>query len=180
MQFGYSRVTRSPQDQSLIEETLTQQGATKVIFETQETLEKSDLYQLIQQMKKNDVLIVSELKELGCSTRQLGDFCQRLEEKGLHLAVMKERFDTRQNRHWIEFIIQLSEMEATLVKERTLVGLQRARQQGKIGGRPKISPKTIQKIRTLYFEKQETIPVIAKKCQVSVGTCYKYISLKEE
>ncbi|MVZ47561.1 recombinase family protein, partial [Escherichia coli] len=45
---------------------------------------------------------------------------------------------------------------------------------------PKIDPKTIKKIRRLYYEKKETIQVISTKCGVSVGTCYKYINLPEK
>jgi len=56
----------------------------------------------------------------------------------------------------------------------------KARKKGKIGGRPKIDPKTIKKIRQLYYEKKETIQYISEKCGVSVGTCYKYIKLSEE
>lgn len=35
----------------------------------------------------------------------------------------------------------LAAMEQALIKERTLVGLNNARKNGKIGGRPKIDPK---------------------------------------
>ncbi|TXX25857.1 recombinase family protein, partial [Escherichia coli] len=58
--------------------------------------------------------------------------------------------------------------------------LNNARKNGKIGGRPKIDPKTIKKIRQLYYDKKETIQFISTKCGVSVGTCYKYIKLSEE
>ena len=71
----------------------------------------------------------------------------------------------------------LAQMECALIKERTLVGLNKARQNGKIGGRPKIDMKTVKKIRQLYYDKKETIQFISSKCGVSVGTCYKYINL---
>lgn len=85
---------------------------------------------------------------------------------------------------WEKFIFNYMEglavMECSLIKERTLVGLDEARKKGKIGGRPKIDPKTIKKIRRLYYEKKETIQLISSKCGVSVGTCYKYINLPEK
>ena len=72
----------------------------------------------------------------------------------------------------------LAAMEQALIKERTLVGLNNARKNGKIGGRPK-SIQNHQKIRQLYYDKK-TIQFISTKCGVSVGTCYKYIKLSEE
>lgn len=74
----------------------------------------------------------------------------------------------------------LAAMEGTLIKERTLIGLTQARQKGKIGGRPKINLKTVKKIRRLYYEKKESIQVISTKCNVSIGSCYKYINMTEE
>ena len=47
----------------------------------------------------------------------------------------------------------LAAMEQALIKERTLVGLNNARKNGKIGGRPKIDPKP-SKIRQLYYDKK--------------------------
>lgn len=70
-------------------------------------------------------------------------------------------------------------MECALIKERTLVGLHKARENGKVGGRPKIDGRTVRKIRALYYENKETIQFISNKCGVSVGTCYKYINLPE-
>lgn len=179
VQFGYSRSQNCQESLRLQTEILQQNGVTKVIVESSESLEKSDLKQLLDQMNPGDALMVSELKELGCSTRQLGALCQELKTRDLHLVALKEGMDTRLDWQLAAFIMQLGEMESILVKERTILGLKEARKKGKIGGRPKVNPKTVEKIRHLYFDKQETIPAIAKKCQVSVGTCYKYISLKE-
>ncbi|EAE5953543.1 recombinase family protein, partial [Listeria monocytogenes] len=80
---------------------------------------------------------------------------------------------------YFQLMESLSAMECALIKERTLVGLHKARENGKVGGRPKIDGRTVRKIRALYYENKETIQFISNKCGVSVGTCYKYINLPE-
>ncbi|MDR4197052.1 hypothetical protein FO504_31195, partial [Bacillus cereus] len=86
----------------------------------------------------------------------------------------QEEIDTRtpMGKIYFQLMEGLAIMECSLIKERTLVGLDEARKKGKIGGRPKIDPKTIKKIRRIYYEKKETIQLISTKCGVSVGTCY--------
>ena len=49
----------------------------------------------------------------------------------------------------------LAIMECSLIKERTLVGLDEARKKGKIGGRPKIDPKTIKKFVGFIMKKKK-------------------------
>ncbi|MFR4954803.1 MAG: recombinase family protein, partial [Enterococcus gallinarum] len=118
----------------------------------------------------------------GKTTRQLTELTDLLRKRNLHLVSLAENIDTREPMGAIYFNLMegLAAMEQALIKERTLVGLNNARKNGKIGGRPKIDPKTIKKIRQLYYDKKETIQFISTKCGVSVGTCYKYIKLSEE
>ncbi len=78
-----------------------------------------------------------------------------------------------------ELILTIQQVKPISIKERTLVGLHKARENGKVGGRPKIDGRTVRKIRALYYENKETIQFISNKCGVSVGTCYKYINLPE-
>ncbi|MBM9834571.1 recombinase family protein, partial [Enterococcus faecalis] len=81
------------------------------------------------------------------------------------LVSLAEQIDTRGPMGQVYFNLMegLAIMERSLIKERTLVGLNKARKKGKIGGRPKIDPKTIKKIRQLYYEKKETIQYISEK-----------------
>lgn len=69
-------------------------------------------------------------------------------------------------------------MERSLIKERTLVGLNKARKRQNWWS-SKIDPKTI-KNPSIVLREKETIQYISEKCGVSVGTCYKYIKLSEE
>ncbi|MFB8505061.1 recombinase family protein [Enterococcus durans] len=183
---GYARTTINDVDLTSQVEQLSNFGCQEIFHETYESKNAmSDnicLEKVIKEMRQGDTLVICQLHRLGKSTRQLTELTQLFKDRGLHLVSLHEEIDTREPMGKIYFQLMegLATMECSLIKERTLVGLDEARKKGKIGGRPKIDPKTIKKIRRLYYEKKETIQLISSKCGVSVGTCYKYINLPEK
>lgn len=182
---GYARTTIIDKESSEQLNKLKEFGCTELFHETyayEEDCDNHSLESVIARMQSGETLVVSELHRLGKTTRQLTELTDLLRKRNLHLVSLAENIDTREPMGAIYFNLMegLAAMEQALIKERTLVGLNNARKNGKIGGRPKIDPKTIKKIRQLYYDKKETIQFISTKCGVSVGTCYKYIKLSEE
>ncbi|MGM0122925.1 hypothetical protein IGI37_000291 [Enterococcus sp. AZ194] len=143
--------------------------------------ERSDLSSVLGKLQKGDTLVICQLHRLGKSTRQLTELMQEFKQSGIHLVSLQEGIDTRNEigKAYFHLMDGLATMECTLIKERTLVGLNEARKKGNIGGRPKIDGRTVKRIRRMYFDKKEKIQQISSKCGVSVGTCYKYINLSE-
>lgn len=182
---GYARTTIIDKESSEQLNKLKEFGCTELFHETyayEENCDNHSLESVIARMQSGETMVVSELHRLGKTTRQLTELTDLLRKRNLHLVSLAENIDTREPMGAIYFNLMegLAAMEQALIKERTLVGLNNARKNGKIGGRPKIDPKTIKKIRQLYYDKKETIQFISTKCGVSVGTCYKYIKLSEE
>ena len=182
---GYARTTIIDKESSEQLNKLKEFGCTELFHETyayEENCDNHSLESVIARMQSGETLVVSELHRLGKTTRQLTELTDLLRKRNLHLVSLAENIDTREPMGAIYFNLMegLAAMEQALIKERTLVGLNNARKNGKIGRRPKIDPKTIKKIRQLYYDKKETIQFISTKCGVSVGTCYKYIKLSEE
>ncbi len=182
---GYARTTINDVDLTTQVEQLSTFGCQEIFHETYEAKDAETMIKLqsvIEQMQQGDTLVICQLHRLGKSTRQLTEFTKLFNDRGLHLVSIAEENDTRKPMAKVYFQLKegLATMECSLIKERTLIGLNEARKKGKIGGRPKIDAKTIKKIRRLYYEKKETIQFISSKCGVSVGTCYKYINLPEK
>ncbi|MDA9471363.1 recombinase family protein [Enterococcus sp. 5H] len=182
---GYARTTITDNDLSSQINCLTDFGCDEIFHEAYEVstneLVTSELENVLYGLDSGDTLVICRLNHLGRSTRQLTELSQKFKGSGIHLVSLAEEIDTRQPMGDIYFKLMngLATMECDLIKERTLVGLNNARKKGKIGGRPKIDGRTVKKIRHLYHEKKETIQFISSKCNVSVGTCYKYINLSE-
>lgn len=184
--FGYARTTINDSDLETQVAALTEYGCGPIFLDTFEKNYKqedhADLDTVVAQMQNGDALVVCDLHRLGRSTRQLTELTKLFKDRNIHLISLQESIDTREPMGDIYFNLMdgLASMECALIKERTLVGLNKAREKGKVGGRPKIDQKTVKKIRQLYFDKKETIQYISTKCGVSVGTCYKYINLPED
>ncbi|MEI5990009.1 recombinase family protein [Enterococcus crotali] len=182
---GYARTTITDDDLDAQIKVLSDYGCDEIYQESFDiTHDKqliSELETVLSSLTHGDTLVICRLNRLGRSTRQLTELTQKFNGSGIHLVSLDEEIDTRHPMGEIYFKLMngLATMECDLIKERTLIGLDNARKKGKIGGRPKIDKRTIKKIRHLYHEKKETIQFISSKCNVSVGTCYKYINLSE-
>lgn len=182
---GYARTTIADDDLDTQIKVLSDYGCDDIYQEsfnvTNDTSVISELETVLNSLAASDTLVICRLNRLGRSTRQLTELTQTFKGSGIHLVSLDEEIDTREPMGEIYFKLMngLAAMECDLIKERTLIGLDNARKNGKIGGRPKIDARTIKKIRHLYHKKKETIQFISSKCNVSVGTCYKYINLSE-
>ena len=73
----------------------------------------------------------------------------------------------------IALLSTLAKQERLRISERVHAGLARARQQGRVGGRPQLSSSVINKIREMKSV-GETITTISRELQISRGTVYHY------
>ncbi|GGD00036.1 recombinase family protein [Enterococcus wangshanyuanii] len=182
---GYARTTIIDNDLDAQISRLSTFGCDEIHHESFDVTDDkqltSELESVLSKLQADDTLVICRLNRLGRSTRQLTELIQEFKGSGIHLVSLDDEIDTREPMGEIYFktMNSLATMECNLIKERTLVGLNNARRKGKIGGRPKIDGRTVKRIRHLYHEKRETIQFIASKCNVSIGTCYKYINLTE-
>ena len=104
------------------------------------TPEKRKLGELLEKVQKDDVIIVTELSRLGRSLMMILNVLQTLLDKGVKVIAIKEGYELGDNiqSKVLAFAFGLSaELERSLLSERTKLGLQRARKQGKHIGRRK-------------------------------------------
>ncbi|MGO3733152.1 MAG: recombinase family protein [Vagococcus sp.] len=138
------------------------------------------LTSVVDTLESGDQLVVYELRCLGKSIIQLADFLGELKERGIQLIVVKKgsAYSDINDEAYVEMIFKIAEMEKLIIRERTTKGLQEARRNGRVGGRPKISEETIEQIRFLYNNNRYTLRQIAEECNISLGTAYKYVQEK--
>ena len=102
--------------------------------------EKRKLGSLLNIVEKGDVIIITELSRLGRSLMMILSVLQQLLEKGVKVIAIKEGYELGDNiqSKVLAFAFGLSaEVERNLLSERTKLGLERARKQGKQIGRRK-------------------------------------------
>ncbi len=67
----------------------------------------------------------------------------------------------------------VAEMERELIVERTQAGLQAARKRGRIGGRPRVDKKAVERALRLYESKDYSVSEITELTGVSKATLYR-------
>ena len=100
---------------------------------------------LLNELNSGDTLIVSELSKLARTVGKIAVMVTTLQENGVNLVSIKERININsrpdiQSKVIIAVFGMLSEIERKLISERTREGLESARRQGKLLGRPKGVP----------------------------------------
>ncbi|MBR0495763.1 MAG: recombinase family protein [Treponema sp.] len=102
--------------------------------------EKRKLGKLLEEAKKDDIVVIAEISRLGRSMLMILDVVQSFLEKGVQVRAIKEGYELGDNiqSKVIAFAFGLSaEIERQLISERTKAGLLRAVKNGKHIGRPK-------------------------------------------
>lgn len=122
---------------------------------------------LLNRMKKGDVLVVSELSRLGRNLMQIMKILHDCMEKDVMVYTVKENYELGNNINSkvLAFAFGLSaEIERNLISQRTKEALARRKAEGQILGRPKGSRS---QIRKLTGKEEEIKNLMARKISYS-------------
>ncbi len=154
MVYGYIRVstdTQTSKNQKLVIKEYCKNKRLHHIQWIDETVsgtkkpEKRKLGKLLNDVTADDIVIVTELSRLGRSLIMIMNILQTFMDKGVKVKAIKEGFecdDTIVSKVLIFAFGLSAEIERQLLSERTKMGLERARKEGKqIGRLPGQKPK---------------------------------------
>jgi DNA invertase Pin-like site-specific DNA recombinase len=123
------------------------------------------------QRRRFDIVMAWAIDRLGRSLLDLLGTIQTLEHCGVDIYLDQQAIDTTTPAGRLMFQVTgaFAEFERSMIKQRINAGLQRAVEQGKQLGRPRISPETEKRIQGLLRTKKGMLAV-AKECGVGSGT----------
>ena len=127
--------------------------------------------------KKFDSVVCWDISRLGRSMKELIMFLSDMKDRDIGICSLRQGFDTSTSMGSImyQFVGILSEWEASMISERTLAGLERAKREGKTLGRRKVTNDTMTaKIIELRSE-NKSLRAIASEVGVSTGTIRKVL-----
>jgi len=127
--------------------------------------------------KKFDAVVCWDISRLSRSMKNLIMFLADMKDRDVGIVSFRQGFDTSTNMGSImyQFVGILSEWEASMISDRTLAGLERARREGKTLGRRKVTNDTMNaKIIELRSE-NKSLRAIATEVGVSTGTIRKVL-----
>ena len=188
MFIGYMRVSTEDQHLDLQRDALKKAGCKKY-FEDYVSGSKADrpgLAECLSYLRDGeDVLMVWRCGRLGRTIKDLIELVDKLKSRKIGIKSLTEGImdTTTANGELIfGFFALLAQYERSLLRERTLAGLQSARARGRLGGRPvKLTEEKKRLAKTLFKDESLTIKQISHHLDVSPSTLYHYhAKLKKE
>src|SRR5271155_1087160 len=161
MLIGYARVSTGEQD-TATQSTALKAAGCELVFREKASggrWDRPELHKLLGQMRKSDVLVVWKLDRLSRSLRDVLAIMDRIQEKKAGFRSLTEAIDTTTpaGRMMMQMVGAFAEFERAMLKERTHAGLDAARKEGRIGGRPpKLKPQQRPEIVRLVKKGKKT------------------------
>lgn len=172
MIIGYARVSTHDQNLDSQLDALQKADCEQIFQEkiTGKSKDRPELLSCLKALRKGDVLVVWKLDRLARSLKDLVEIISDLNEREIGFKSLTEAIDTTSATGRLVFHIfgALAEFEHSLIRERTIAGLDAARARGRKGGRkPSMSEKDIKKAKAMLNDPQITKTEVAKHFGVS-------------
>ncbi len=194
MKNGYSRCSTNEKKQDINRQVreLKAAGAEKIYLEYEhgDCKVKPQQEAMFAAAQPGDSIIVLEVSRLARSTQQLCQIIDLVREKHLRLVIVGSiTLDCRNGQAdpMSEAFLQMagvfSQLELAMIRERVRSGMANARAKGRQIGRPQATAESIPQVfyrhYPAYKNGQLNVSELARVCDLSRTTVYKYISLLE-
>ena len=194
MNYGYARCSTNETKQDINRQVreLKAAGAEEIFIEYEhgDSKIKSQQAAMLDQAKAGDTITALEVSRLARSTQQLCEIIERIQEKRLRLVIVGSiTLDCRRGQAdpMSEAFLQMagvfSQLELAIIRARVRSGMANAKAKGKQIGRPQVSkediPSTFLRHYPAHKNGQLNISELARVCDISRTTAYKYKALLE-
>ena len=194
MDYGYSRCSTNETKQDIDRQVreLKAAGAESLFVEYEhgDADEKKQLSLLLEQARPGDTIITTEVSRLSRSTKQLCEIIDRIQKQKLRLEIIGSiTIDCRSGEldPMTKAFLQMSgifaELELSMIRARVRSGMANARAKGAKIGRPQATaddiPAVFLRHYPAYKKRQLNVSELARVCDLSRTTVYKYIDLLE-
>ena len=194
MNNGYARCSTNETKQDINRQVreLKAAGAEKIYLEYEhgDSKVKSQQEAMFAAAMPGDTIITLEVPRLARSTQQLCDIIDKVREKRLRLVIVGSiTLDCREGRAdpMSEAFLQMagvfSQLELAMIRERVRSGMANAKAKGKQIGRPRFTvediPANFIRHYPTYKKGQLNVSELARVCDMSRTTAYRYISFME-
>lgn len=138
MQIGYARVSTDEQHTENQIAMLKKAGCKRIFEETASggRWERPELQDCLKHLREGDVLVVWKLDRLSRSLSDLLRILEKVDKAGASFKSLTETLDTSGpcGRLMMNLLGAFNQFEREIIKERTKLGLERARANGRVGG----------------------------------------------
>jgi DNA invertase Pin-like site-specific DNA recombinase len=181
MLLGYARVSKGDEQSNALQaQALGAAGCHRIFEETTSSgrWDRPELHRLLEQLREGDTVVVWNLDRLSRSLKDVLHIMERIALAGAGFRSLTESIDTTTpaGRMMMQMVGAFAEFERAMLRERTKAGLDSARREGRIGGRPqKLTPQQQSEIRKMVSKGRKTAADAARLLQGS--PCHRFTVL---
>ena len=194
MNHGYARCSTYETKQDIDRQVreLKAAGAESLFVEYEhgDADEKKQLSLLLEQARPGDTIITTEVSRLSRSTKQLCEIIDRIQKQKLRLKIIGSiTIDCRSGeldpmtKAFLQKSGIFAELELAMIRARVRSGMANAKAKGAKIGRPQATADDIPAVFLRHYppykKKQLNVSELARVCDLSRTTVYKYIDLLE-
>lgn len=179
MEIGYARTSTDHQKYSLEDqiEKLTQTGCEKIFSEEVSSVsnKRPEFSKAIEFARDGDTLVVTTLSRFARSISDLWKNVERLEAKGVSFKILDMNLDTKTptGKLLLSMLGAVYQFEREILLERQMVGIEKAKREGKFKGRVPTAKRKQKQIIELAKEGLKPSQ-IAKQLGIGVASVYRY------
>lgn len=194
MKYGYARCSTNETKQDINRQVreLKAAGADEIFLEYEhgDSKVKDQQKAMLEQAKSGDTIITLEVPRLARSTQQLCEIIDIIRDKHLRLVIIGSiTLDCRNGKSdpMSEAFLQMagvfSQLELAMIRARVRSGMENARAKGANIGRPQVKKDDIPAVFLRHYPSLKSgklnVSELARVCNMSRTTVYKYVSLLE-
>ena len=195
MNYGYARCSTNETKQDINRQVreLKEAGAEEIFLEYEhgDSKIKDQQRALFETATEGDTIITLEVPRLARSTKQLCEIIDLIHEKHLRLQIVGSiTLDCRNGKcdPMSEAFLQMagvfSQLELAMIRARVRSGMENARAKGANIGRPQVTKEDIPASFLRHYPSLKSgklnVSELARVCDMSRTTVYKYVSLLEK
>ncbi len=142
------------------------------------TTERPKFQQLLRRLERGDTLVVKEVSRIGRNTKEVLEITEYLKDGGIRLIIDQlggVDVTSAAGEMVLTVMAALAKMERDQLRERQLIGIERAKSEGKYKGRAPVDPATIKTAR-LLIEQGQSKQSVAKQLKIGLSTLYKHLA----
>ncbi len=186
MNVGYARVSKGEdQTDALQLSALSAASCDRVYREAVSggRWDRPELHKMLEQLRPGDVVVVWKLDRLSRSLKDLLHILDKVEAAKAGFRSTTENFDTTTpaGRAMMQMIGVFAEFERGVIRERTKAGLEAARAEGRVGGRPKkLDAQQRREIIASVLAGRKTAAEMARLFEISPATVSRMVAEARE
>ena len=184
MKIGYCRVSLENQCLDRQSDAIMNYGVDKLFEEkfTGTISSRPEFDKLKIMARAGDIVVVESLSRLGRSSKDLLNLLDDFESREIKVVSLKESIDTTTpvGKMLITVLSALSQFERDVTVLRTCEGLKSARARGRVGGRPPVPAKDVEKAIKLYDSQTYSLKEIEQITKISTATLYRALGKRKQ